>query len=267
YVPSAPASSGYLYNPVSPVRVCDTRKGNPSGLSGLQAQCNSDTPRAGTSFGVTIAGVGGIPANATAAILNVTAVNPVSPGYLSVYPAGSSVPDTSNVNFTSTITVANMVVVPLSASGAIDVLTSAATNVVVDVEGYFTTGTGSRGETISPSRICDTRPGSGEPYAGQTLGPGSTLELVVGGVAGVPDTATAVVLNVTVTDTTASGYLTVYPAGAPRPVASNLNWNPGTTLANMVVARIGSSGRVSGSPTVDIYNDSGSTDVVVDVEG
>ncbi|MHB8263443.1 MAG: IPT/TIG domain-containing protein, partial [Acidimicrobiales bacterium] len=261
YVPSDSVPSGYLYNPVSPVRVCDTRPGNPSGLSGALAQCNSDTPGAGTSFVVNVGGVGSIPADATAAILNVTAVDPVSPGYLSIYPAGSAVPDTSNVNFTSGLTVANTAVVPLSTSGAIDVFTSAVTNVIVDVEGYFTAGTGSRDETLSPSRICDTRPGSGEPYAGQTLGPGSTLKLVVAGVAGVPVTATAVVLNVTVTDTTASGYLTVYPGGVPRPMASNLNWKPGATLANMVVARIGASG------TVDIYNYSGSTDVVVDVEG
>ncbi len=259
YVPSS--SSGYLYDPVSPVRVCDTRPGNPSGLSGGEAQCNAYTPGVAKSFNVNIGGVGGIPADATAAILNVTAANPVSPGYLSVYPAGSTVPDTSNVNFTSGTTVANMAIVPLSGTGAVSIYTSAATNVIVDVEGYFTTSTGSKNETVSPLRIADTRPGSGEPYAGRTLGSGSTLTIAVAGVAGVPDTATAVVLNVTVTGTTAPGYLTVYPAGVPRPIASNLNWESGTTLANMVVVKIGTSG------AVDLYNYSGSTDVVVDVEG
>ncbi len=260
YVPSSSSSSsGYLYNPISPLRICDTRTGNPSGLSGIEAQCNSKEPQGGSSFSIDVAGIANIASNATAVALSLTAVQPQSGGFLSLYPSGSF-PGTSNLNFVAGVTIANFVVVPLSSSGKIEIYTSATTNILVDVSGYYSS-TGSMLEVASPVRICDTRPSSGEPYAGDTLGSSSVLQLKVGGVGGVPDTATAVVINVTVTNTTANSYLTVYPAGAAQPVASSLNWRPGSTIADLVVVKVGTSG------TIDIYNFAGSTDVIVDVEG
>lgn len=68
-------------------------------------------------------------------------------------------------------------------------------------------------------------------------------------------------LNVTVTGTTGTGYLTVFPSGSARPLASDQNWSPGTTRANLVVARLGPDGRVA------IFNSAGSTHVIVDVLG
>ncbi len=112
----------------------------------------------------------------------------------------------------------------------------------------------------APTRLCDTRSGSGDVCAGHTLGAGGSLNLdVITG--SVPANATAVQLNVTVTDTTASSYLTVYPTGATQPTASNLNWPAGDTVANAVVVAPGSGGDVT------FYNFQGSTDVVVDLEG
>ncbi len=257
YIPSS--SSGSLYTPITPLRICDTRTGNPSGLSGIEAQCNSKEPQANSSFGIDVAGVGDIASNATAVALTVTAVEPQSAGYISVYPSGSF-PGTSNLNFTTGDTIANSVVVPLSSAGQLEIYVSATTNVLVDISGYYSSS-GSMVDVASPVRICDTRSGSGEPYAGDTLGSSSVLQLKVAGVGGIPDTATAVVINVTVTNTTAISYLTAYPAGSTQPVASNLNWQPGATLADLVVVKIGSSGMVN------IYNHAGSTDVIVDVEG
>jgi hypothetical protein len=259
YIPASSSSSGSLYNPISPLRICDTRSGNPSGLSGIEAQCNSKEPKGGSSFNIDVAGIANIASNATAVTLTLTAVQPQSSGYLSVYPSGSF-PGTSNLNFAAATTVANSLTVPLSSTGGIEIYASATTNVLVDVSGYYLS-TGSTLEVESPVRICDTRAGSGEPYQGKTLGSSSTLQLKVTGVAGVPDTATAVVINVTVTNTTATSYLTAYPGGTTKPVASNLNWEPGTTLADLVVVKVGASG------IVDLYNNAGSTDVIVDVEG
>jgi hypothetical protein len=71
----------------------------------------------------------------------------------------------------------------------------------------------------------------------------------------------AVVANVTVTNTTGSSYLTVWPAGTTQPLASDLNWVAGETIPNLVVVELGSDGALS------IFNYAGSTDVVVDVEG
>ncbi|EQD58142.1 hypothetical protein B2A_04498, partial [mine drainage metagenome] len=73
--------------------------------------------------------------------------------------------------------------------------------------------------------------------------------------------ASAVVLNVTTTNTTAASYLTLYPAGVPQPLASNLNWLTGQTVSNLVVVPLGTGG------AINIYNYLGSTAVVVDLEG
>ena len=71
----------------------------------------------------------------------------------------------------------------------------------------------------------------------------------------------AVVLNVTVTDPTAMSYLTLWPTGQARPLASNLNYNPGQTVPNLVVVKVGDGGKVS------LFNNLGSANVVADVAG
>ena len=94
------------------------------------------------------------------------------------------------------------------------------------------------------------------------LGTGGIVDLQVTGAAGVPTGATAVVLNVTAADSPGPhSYLTVYPKGTARPLASNLNFAPGQTVANLVIAKIGTDGKVT------IYNNLGSTVVIADVQG
>ncbi|HEX2118934.1 MAG TPA: delta-60 repeat domain-containing protein, partial [Acidimicrobiales bacterium] len=113
---------------------------------------------------------------------------------------------------------------------------------------------------LEPVRLLDTRTGVGAP-AGQ-LGARSTLRLAVAGRGGVPaGGAAAVLLNVTVTEPTEVSFLTAWPAGRPRPVASNLNVAPGQTAANLVVAKVGRFG------SVDLYNNAGSAHVIADLAG
>ena len=88
----------------------------------------------------------------------------------------------------------------------------------------------------------------------------TTMSVQATGLAGIPSGATAVLLNVTATNTTAAGYLTVFPSGT-RPLASNLNWGAGMTVPNLVVATLNSSGSFT------VYNSAGSTDVVIDILG
>jgi hypothetical protein len=85
----------------------------------------------------------------------------------------------------------------------------------------------------------------------------------VTGVGGIPaNDVCAVVLNVTVTETTSGGYLTVSPTGSPRPVVSNLNWSAGATIPNAVTVKVGTGGYV------DLYQSGpGTAQVVVDVSG
>ncbi|MEU2420470.1 PKD domain-containing protein [Streptomyces sp. NPDC007851] len=112
----------------------------------------------------------------------------------------------------------------------------------------------------SPKRILDTRNGTGA--AKRRLGPGGVVRLKVLGVGGVPASGvTAVTMNVTDTDATASSYVTVYPDGTSRPTASNLNFTAGRTNPNLVTVRVGSDGYV------DLYNAHGDVDLIADVQG
>lgn len=122
---------------------------------------------------------------------------------------------------------------------------------------------GSTFSAVTPTRLLDTRIGTGGPAA--PIGPGAAnvRELVVRGAGTpVPADATAVVLNVTATQGTANGdYLTVYPSGVPQPLASNLNVNAGQTIPNAVVVGVGTGGRIS------IFNALGTVHVLADVVG
>ncbi|MEJ7765704.1 MAG: CAP domain-containing protein, partial [Acidimicrobiales bacterium] len=119
---------------------------------------------------------------------------------------------------------------------------------------------------LTPARLMDTRPGTttvdGSAAGGGAMTPCSSRNITVTGRASVPSSGVgAVVLNITATGPTAGGFLTVFPAGAARPQTSNLNFGPGQTIPNLVIAKVGSAGQVT------IYNDQGSTQVIVDVAG
>ena len=127
---------------------------------------------------------------------------------------------------------------------------------------------GSRFTAVSPVRLLDTR-GANVPAgwpAGQPLvGKSATrerLDLPVAGVAGVPPDATAVVVNVTSTQATSGdGFVTVWPAGEPRPLASNLNLQPGASVPNLVTVKVGAGGRIS------LFTNTGSVHLIVDLAG
>ena len=115
--------------------------------------------------------------------------------------------------------------------------------------------------SVGPARVLDTRKGVGAPVA--RVRAKATVHLGVLGQGGVPVSGVAaVVLNVTVAAPSGSGYLTVFPDGASRPVVSNLNFVSGQTVPNLVVVPVGANGKVA------LYNGSGgATDVLADVAG
>lgn len=122
---------------------------------------------------------------------------------------------------------------------------------------------------ITPVRLADSRSVGagassvdGREIATGRLGGGSTRSVPVAGRGGVPASgAGAVALNVTVVDPSAPGYLTVFPSGAGRPNASNINFVAGQTVPNMVIAKLGADG------AINVTNALGSIDVIVDVVG
>ena len=123
----------------------------------------------------------------------------------------------------------------------------------------FTTA-GSTYTPSGPTRILDTRKGTGAPTAKVPVG--SSITVQVGGVGAIPWNVTAVALNLTVTDTAGSGFLSVVPAGDGEST-SNLNYAPGQTVANSVIVPVSESGAIT------VYNTgpSGSVDVVADISG
>ena len=247
------AAQGNVYTALRPRRLLDTR------LTGNALE-------SAATLNLQVAGVAGVPLTATAVVLNLTVTDTTEPSFLTAYPEGTSLPLASNLNWVAGETRANLAVVEVGAGGGISFYNaSGRTDLVVDLQGYFAPGTASGpGEyvALSPQRITDTRLGSGEPYAGDTLSPGAALSIQVAGVGGVPTTgAAAAVLNVTATNTTAPSYLSVYPAGEANPGTSNLNWPAGATVANRVLMPLGTGGQVT------VYNDEGRADLVVDVEG
>ena len=247
------------YVAVTPFRLADTRP-------------NSGQPDAGKTLGagqtlnVQVTGLGGVPAGAAAAVLNVTAVDPTAAGFLTVYPEGGTLPTVSNLNFAAGDTVPNLVTVGLSSTGMVSIYNSAgSTNVVVDVYGYYTSTPATNGSglynPLSPSRVMGTL------QIGEAIGPNATQVISPSSLsaAGVPSTATAVVLNVTAAHATAPSFLTVYPfsSGASQPFASNLNFGaqvPNQAIANRVTVGIGSGG-------VAVYNHAGTVNVDADVNG
>jgi len=257
-------ATGSTYFPLTPARVLDTRVGT----GGTAAPVGP-----GGTIELKVTDAGGVPAaSGTAVALNVTATNVSgNESFLTVWPSGTSRPLASNLNFIQGQTVPNLVIVRVGDGGKISLYNNVGTvDVVADTQGFFAasavppaTPTGSQYFPANPARILDTRNGVGVPggATGQ-LGTASTLDLQVTGAGGVPANATAVVLNVTVTESPGpDSYLTVYPTGTARPLASNLNFVTGQTIPNLVIAKIGAGGKVT------IYNNLGSTFVIADVQG
>jgi hypothetical protein len=255
--------TGSRYVPLSPTRILDTRNGTGA---------NPAPVGAGGTIELKVTDAGGVPAaGGTAVALNVTATNVSgAESYLTVWPSGSSRPLASNLNFIQGQTVPNLVIARVGAEGRISIYNNVGNvDVVADTQGYFATPVaepplpGSAYYPSSPARILDTRDGTGVPGGAMgQLGTNGTLELQVTGRGGVPANATAVILNVTAADSPGpDSYLTVWPTGNTRPLASNLNFVAGQTIPNLVIARIGANGRVS------IFNNLGSTVVVADVQG
>lgn len=256
--PAAVTSNGYV--PVNPARICDTRSG-----SGLP--CAGQTLGAGATLNVQVAGKGGVPASgASAAVLNVTVTGGSSNTQIRVYPVGGPVSNPV-LNPAAGVTANNQTTVKLGTGGQISVRNSSGSiDVLVDVEGYYASA-GSEFVSMTPTRIADTRSTSGKPYAGETLAASGTLNVQVGGVSGIPASATAAVLDVTVVRPPHGGWLALYPAGITRPQpASTMNYSASTNLTKEVTVRLGTSPAPHGA--IKIYNASaGSTDLIVDVEG
>jgi Subtilase family len=248
-VPAAAPRPGTVVT-MSPVRLMDTRTG--LGATG--------PVRNGQVVKLPIAGVADMMSSVSAVLVNITVTDATSAGFVTAYASGGAMPPTSNANFVAGSTSANLALVPVGSDGAIALsLAATSAQLVVDVQSYIAGGTVSDAgavKPVTPARLLDTR---SWPTA---VRPWQSVPVQVTGSHDVPSDATAVFLNVTVTEPQASGYLTAYPTGESVPATSNLNFLAGQTVPNMVLVKVGAGGSIS------IFNaNAGTAQIVVDVEG
>ncbi len=248
-VPAAPPDPGMMVS-LTPSRLMDTRTG--LGASGPLHD--------GQTVKLPVAGVAGVSTRASAVLVNITATDATSVGYVTAYASDGPMPSTSNGNFTAGKVSANLALVPVGADGkiALTVRVSGTVQLVVDVQSYIAGGDVTAPGAVvpvTPARLWDTRNHA-------AVGAYGVLRVQVTGVAGVPAHATAVFVNVTVTEPQTIGYLTVFPSGEAIPSTSNLNFSGGLTVPNLALVKVGSDG------TISIQNATqGTAQVVVDVQG
>jgi hypothetical protein len=251
----AAPTAGSDYTPITPVRVLDTRNGIGTG--------GTTTPvGAGKTLTLKVAGVGQIPSNATAVALNFTATDETVSGHLTVYPAGNAVPLTSTLDYGKNQNIANTAIVTVGQNGEIELDNASAgtADFIADASGYFTATKTDGYQPLGPVRLLDTRTSTGGHDAPLTAS--NPVKLKVAGVGGVPSSAKAVVLNLTVAAPTAAGYIKAYPDGGSVPVVSNVNFVANQTIPNAAIVPIGSDGDIDIALT-----GAGSARMVVDVNG
>ena len=237
----ATAATSYQSLP-APQRLLDTRFGNTT----ADGQFAGQGVRPGDSvLALTIANRVGLPADPAAVVLNVTVTEPAAAGFVTVFPCDQPRPTASSLNYSANQTVPNAVIASVGAGGDVCLYTLQATHLIVDVSGWFPAG--GFVPLPAPQRLLDTRPdGMTADGSHANTGPAnfSVLVVQITGRAGIAADATAVALNVTVTEPGSAGFVTVFPCGAPQPNASNLNFAPNQTVPNLVISRIGAGGAI-----------------------
>jgi subtilisin family serine protease len=222
---------GSTFVPVAPHRVLDTRRaGGP-----LAAGTTRDLAP------------GGVPADATAVALQVTAVAPSAAGRLTVFPrpTGTAVPATVNLALSKGVDTTTMVVSKLSSGSLRLATTGAGSNVVVDLLGWYVPSNGAAFVPVSPVKVLDTRLGLG--VAKGKVPAGGIRDLKVAGVGSVPADATSVVINLTGLDAVHRTFFSAYAtplSGSTVPTVTDVNVATGAVTANLAVIPIGRNGSV-----------------------
>ena len=249
------------FHPMTPFRMLDTRTGN--GLVGGKATLKPFTPvgipiRNRGLLNSTVAG------NAIAITANITVVFPSARSYLYIGPVGIAHPSTFTIAFNKGDITAYGATIAVGGDGkvyATYMATSGATDLLIDVTGYFTPDyAGEVYHTITPVRLVDTR---------KKLGISSKLvskaprEFTVRRL-GIPSTAKAVTGNLTVTGSTGAYALYLGPLRQVAPTTSTMNFAKGQTRANSLTVALSSTGTLW---VTYLGGNRQTTDVVFDVTG
>ncbi|MCC8247425.1 hypothetical protein [Saccharothrix luteola] len=250
---SAEEYLGTRFIPTPPRRILDTRTGLGRGGS---------TAPVGQAGRIEVP-VTDLPAYTLAVVLNVTGTSPTANTYVTVWDGGadSPRPGVSTLNLVPGQTRANSVTTWVSIDNTINLYNNAgSTHLIADVAGYYVYDnpgaavTPGRYFAAGPTRVYDSRNTGGAFYAGESRAVNFSSY-------GVPSGATAVSLNVTGVDATASTYVTAWPSGTSRPTASSLNVDPNTATPNGVTVALGSDRKIN------LYNNAGFLHLIVDITG
>ena len=229
------ASAGSRYQPTRPNRLLDSRD-----LGGRIQGARLTLP------------------GYSAAVFNITVADGTLPGFVTMWPCDVAQPTVSNLNYRASETVPNLAMSRISANGEVCLYTSTPAHLIVDLQGTFS-GAGGLVVPAEPRRALDTRSGLGH-VGSLAANPNTPVVLDLKTAGRVPSNAIGAVLNVTVTESNAAGWLTVYPCAEGRPVASNLNYSSRQTIANNVIAKLDVNGNICLASLA-------STHAIVDVVG
>ena len=285
-LPAAHAAlgAGGEYHPVTPARVLDTRQpgSSPTGVRGFGASNAFTVQITGAN---TIAGVpSGVPASDVLGVVaTITVAGTNRSGYLTAYPAGSALPNASNVNFLAGADASNLALLRPGANGQVTIdletdgsapAAGGSAHVLIDVVGWFSTSSsvsrGSRLVSLAPGRVLDTRTGVGAALG--PVGPGVDIALKIRGAnATAPERAgyipadpnvSGVILNITATGASADTFVSVQPdAFSGFPSTSSVNSRAGQTKANLVMVPVGADGNIH------LFNAYGNVHLLADVVG
>ena len=220
----------------TPVRLHDSR-----GIGRQPAQ---------TELRVRVAGAG---TGVGSVALNVTALEPEAPGFVTVHACGQRALNTSNVNVVPGSVTPNLVIAEPDPDGAVCLTASTTTHLIVDRFASF--GTDAPIELVTPDRVRDTRSDGSIRVAGRVV------RFSVGDTGldtGAP--ITGVFMNVTIVEAGGAGFGTVYPCAGGRPDTSNVNFSPGQTIANFAVVEPDPNGEICVASSV-------AADILIDVMG
>jgi hypothetical protein len=225
FVPASDPAAGAFY-PITPCRIADTRNsvgplGGPSLAGGLSR-----------TFPIPAATACNIPAGVQAYSLNLAWVPKGALGYLTVWPTGQSKPLAASLNASTNTVTANAAIVPAGNNGSVDVFASGATDMVIDMNGYFAPGAsgGLSFYAVAPCRVLDTREPAGAPAVDGVL----DIQVATP-TCGIPTAAPAYVVSVTVVPVGILGYLTLFPLGTTQPFVASLNAEDGAITSNMAI--------------------------------
>lgn len=225
YFVTSSTPSTLAFFPVTPCRLVDTR-GAAAPLGGPSLSAG-----AARSFPL-LSGSCGIPGTAQAYSLNFTSVpRPFGLGFLTTWPTGSAQPTVSTLNAPTGAVTANAAIVPAGTSGAISVVASNDSDVVIDVNGYFAppAAGGLSFHTLTPCRVLDSRVLGIPPQSGQA-------DIPVGDQGcSSPPISQAYVMNATVIPAGGLGFLTLWPQGSVQPLVSTLNAGDGAITSNLAI--------------------------------